>query len=188
LSTRLGAAAALFACLWPALAWGRAFFIDPPEVTAGRILFPSPLYESVAVGDYIRTRSSPQDRAYVFGSEPQVYLHAGLRAATRHIYVYPLTLFPKGMGDIERELSALRGEAPRFIVFVDIPASTLVASVEGERFRDGLRDLLQERYRLLALVPVVAGVPARLVPAALAGPAELSRESLLLFELIHSRP
>ena len=78
------------------------------------MLFPSPLYESAAAGEYIREHSSPQDRAYVFGSEPQLYLHAGLRAATRHIYVFPLTLFPRGMEEIERELSALRHRPPRF--------------------------------------------------------------------------
>ncbi|MEK9146295.1 MAG: hypothetical protein AAB339_11865, partial [Elusimicrobiota bacterium] len=63
---------------------------------------------------------------------------------------------------------------------------TLVASAPGERFREGILELLQQRYRLLFVAPVVAGSPARLVPAERAGPEELGRESLLLFELIHS--
>ena len=126
------------------------------------------------------------------------------------------------MEDIERELSELRGRPPRFIVYVDIPASTLVASAPGERFREGIRDLLQRRYRLLRVAPVAAGRPAPtpqrnsrggaapdppgparlgaadrgvtrgsaasegLGAAERAGPAEFGRESLLLFELIHS--
>ncbi|HAH06623.1 MAG TPA: hypothetical protein DCM05_08885 [Elusimicrobia bacterium] len=144
--------AALFAALWPAAVWAGPYFRDPPQTLARRLLYPNPLYEAEQAASFIRARSGPADRVYVFGSEPQIYFLSERRWATRHIFVYPLTLFPKGMRDAERELEALAAAPPRFIVFSTLPASTLVASEPGRRLQAGVEGLLRARYVHLGAV------------------------------------
>ncbi|MFA6029264.1 MAG: glycosyltransferase family 39 protein [Elusimicrobiota bacterium] len=150
LSARLPRAAlliGLLAALYPAAAWSTVYFREGPERVARRLLYPNPLYEARAAADFIRENSAETDRVYVFGSEPQLYFRARRRWATPHIFVYPLTLFPRGMGDAEAELARLREAPPRFLVYSTFPASTLVATAPGRRLEEGVRDLLARRYR-----------------------------------------
>jgi hypothetical protein len=143
--TRGWAAAALAAAL-PAAAFARLYFLDPPETVARKLLFPNPLYESLAVADFIRERSSPDEAVYVFGSEPQIYFYADRPPATRHIYVYPLTLFPRGGAAAEAEISRLAKFPPRFIVYSTFQASTLIATRAGAALARSLADLLETDY------------------------------------------
>jgi hypothetical protein len=48
--------------------------------------------EIAATGAWLRQRAEPQDRLFVWGFEPGIYLSSGLRPATRWIYDYPLTV------------------------------------------------------------------------------------------------
>ncbi|MBI4386786.1 MAG: hypothetical protein HY551_05340, partial [Elusimicrobia bacterium] len=141
-------------CLYPVAAHARAYFVESPERTARRLLYPNPLFEAKALADFIRSRSNETDRMYVFGSEPQLYWYAGLRAATEHIFVYPLTLFPRGYQEIWRELHRLETTSPRFIVYVQQGASTLIATREGEVLRSGVISLLARRYRWIGTVDI----------------------------------
>jgi len=151
-SAKLAALAALFAALYPAAAWARIYFLDPPEAVARKLLYPNPLYESSLAADFIRSRSRPKDKIYVFGSEPQIYFLARRSCATRHIFVYPLTLFPRSMEEIDRELAALRREPPAFLVYSTLPSSKLTASEAGRRLEEGIRELASSRYRCLGFV------------------------------------
>jgi 4-amino-4-deoxy-L-arabinose transferase-like glycosyltransferase len=178
---RAVAAAAL--CLYPVLIRGRAYFILPPRLEAARLLYPNPLFEAADLGEYIRERSAPEDSVYVFGSEPHVYVYAGRRAATEHIFVFPLTTFPGGEGEIAAELAKVEAASPKFVVYSTQPGSTMIASRLGERFRDGVRDLLNRRYRLAGRTdfPENPSGPPRLTPAS--GAADWDAPStLFLFE------
>ncbi|UPT73650.1 MAG: hypothetical protein M0D55_17600 [Elusimicrobiota bacterium] len=117
----------------------------------------------------------------MFGSEPQLYVYADRRAATRHDFVYPLTMFPKNPEPLEAELAALRAARPSRVVYVNQPISTLIGSPLGLAFRDAVRAWLEADYRLTGYVPVPrepAG-PA-LVPAS--RPDWSSGDRLYVFE------
>lgn len=168
--------------VYPAAAAARAFFVDPPEVLAKGLLYPNPLYESVAAADYIRTHSSAEDSIYVFGSEPQIYVYAGRRCATEHITVLPLTMYPKP-GDGAAELAKLSAAQPKFVVFATQPGSTLVASRLGEEFRRGVLDWLARDYRYAGAVSASGALPGAFVCAPPGDkPAFDSDSSLLVFD------
>ena len=183
----LAAAAVFSLALYPGAVHARAFLFDPPELAAKRLMHPNPLNEARRAAEFIRHRSRPEDRIYVFGSEPQIFVGAGRRAATRHMYVFPLTLFPRDPALIDRELADLARERPRFLVYVGVPSSTLIASSEGARLRDGVRLMARQSYDLIAEIPVLEGGGGAPGTAALAPQGALpdwSREDRLwIFEL-----
>ena len=155
---RLGRArsyAALAAlALVPAAAHADFYFQKDRGAVAKDLLYPSPLLEDEWLGAWLRARTAPADRIWVFGSEPSLYVYAGRRAATRHDFVYPLTMFPKSPEPGHTELAALRAAKPAYVVYVNQPISTLIGSRLGLKFRDDVRAWLMVDYRLEGYVPV----------------------------------
>jgi hypothetical protein len=149
---RWAALAAL--ALVPAAAGADFYFAKGREAVAKDLLYPSPLLETEALGGWLRARTAASDSIWVFGSEPALYVYSGRRAATRHDFVYPLTMFPKNAGPLEAELAALRAAKPVYVVYVNQPISTLFGSRLGLAFRDAVREWLASDYRLEGFVPV----------------------------------
>jgi 4-amino-4-deoxy-L-arabinose transferase-like glycosyltransferase len=138
----------------PAAAHADFYFGKSREAVAKDLLYPSPLLEAEWLGGWLRERTSPADSIWVFGSEPALYVYAGRRAATRHDFVYPLTMFPKSAAPLEAELAALRAAKPAYVVYVNQPISTLIGSRLGLEFRDAVREWLAADYRLEGYVAV----------------------------------
>ena len=149
---RWAAVAAL--ALLPAAAHADFYFAKGREAVAKDLLYPSPLLETEGLGAWLRERTDDSDLIWVFGSEPALYVYSGRRAATRHDFVYPLTMFPKSAAPLEAELAALRAARPAYVVYVNQPISTLIGSRLGLSFRDAVRDWLAADYRLEGYVPV----------------------------------
>ena len=142
--------------LYAPLVRAKAYFLDPPEVTARKLLYPNPLYEAREIGAYLKRATRPEDKIYVFGSESQIYVYADRRCATRHSYIYPLTLFPRGFDEGGEELKALEASPPKAVVYSAQPFSTLVGSQAGWAFREAFKDFLKRRYRWTGTVIVKA--------------------------------
>ncbi|MCR4294786.1 MAG: hypothetical protein NUW21_04580, partial [Elusimicrobia bacterium] len=143
---RWAALAAL--ALLPAAARADFYFGKSREAVAKDLLYPSPLLETEYLGAWLRERTAPSDVIWVFGSEPALYVYAGRRAATRHDFVYPLTMFPRSAQPLRAELEALRAAKPAYVVYVNQPISTLIGSRLGLEFRGAIREWLAEGYRL----------------------------------------
>ena len=78
-----------------------------------------PFPESVAIAQYLRQHTSPNDPIAVLGSEPQIFFYAGRRSATGYIYTFPL-MDPSQQAalmqaDMIREIEATR---PEYVVYV----------------------------------------------------------------------
>ncbi len=153
--------------LVPVAAQADFYFVKSRESVAKDLLYPSPLLETEWLGAWLRERTAPTDTIWVFGSEPALYVYAGRRAATRHDFVYPLTMFPKSSVPLEEELAALRAARPAYVVYANQPMSTMIGSRLGLSFRDAVREWLAADYRLEGYV-FVGRDPGeiRLVPAA----------------------
>ncbi len=152
--------------LIPAAAQADFYFAKSPESVAKDLLYPSPLLEARWLGGWLKENAPPGRPIWVFGSEPQIYWYSGLRAATRHDFVYPLTMFPKNSAPLEAELADLLVAKPSFVVYINQPVSTLIGSMLGLRFRDHIRNWLETDYRLVGFVPVGRDpAPVALMPA-----------------------
>lgn len=165
LGRRLGPRPALGGCaalLLAALAqpvWGHAVVFTNWDHAAvmGWSFGPEPFRESTWIAEQIRARTRPEDRMIVFGSEPQLYLLSGRRAATRFVTMYQLMPGGPGVeGRHEELLRDLRTKAPRIVVYVNSPGSW---GAWPEPLIEKARSEVRARYRLVAAVDIVS--PAR---------------------------
>ncbi len=102
-----------------ALTAQRKFLFHP--LHAHRQMHPDESFiEAVAVGQYVRDHTTPQDRVAVLASEPEIYFYSGRHSATGFIYMDPLTeqqQFALGMQkDLIREVTQAQ---PKIIVYSD---------------------------------------------------------------------
>ena len=87
----LAAAMLLVAAAAFGIWWQRDFFfLWTPTRACQETYSMNPFVESCVIADYLRDHTTPDQRVAVVGSEPQVYFYAKRRAATGHIYAYPL--------------------------------------------------------------------------------------------------
>ncbi len=144
-------------CLYPVLIQSRAYFAQSPLELSKTLLYPNPLFESKLIAAEIRRQTNPSQKIYVFGSEPEIYIYSGRKAATPYITSYPLTLFPKDKSQISGELSRLKKSPPELIVYSDIAGSQVIGSDLGVYFRDQIQKFLKTRYSPVGKVPVLPG-------------------------------
>jgi hypothetical protein len=110
-------------------------------------------------GQYIREHSSPDDRIFVWGQSPSIYLDARRRPASRYITTFPLTgyifgppmadvdthdrIVPGAWSNLEQDLNA---HPPAFIVDTEMDGRARYPLA----LFPALARLVAERYRLVA--------------------------------------
>ena len=110
-------------------------------------------------GQYIRQHSSPDDRIFVWGQSPSIYLDARRRPASRYITTFPLTgyIFGPPMAGIDTRDRIVPGAWSNFEQDLHAhPPAFIVDTEVDERARYPLAQfpvlarLVAERYRLVA--------------------------------------
>jgi hypothetical protein len=96
--------------------WSHRFFLSPNEA-----LYES--YEAIEfeaapmIANIIKENSSPQDKIFIDGSEPEILYYAGRKSATRFVIKYPLVLVPYYSEEYQDEtVSDLKKNPPEIIV------------------------------------------------------------------------
>jgi hypothetical protein len=76
--------------------------------------------ETVRVADYLKAHAAPVARVAVLGSEPEIYFYARRRAATGHLYMYPLMEeHPYALKLQEQVIGEIERARPEYVVYVD---------------------------------------------------------------------
>jgi hypothetical protein len=121
----------------------------------------NPFVESKEVGKRVAALTSPEDRVFIAGSEPQILYYAKRRSPTRFVVMYPAMIPTPVAGDYQREIvDALQQSAPKVIVLSTTSSSWLAEPTSPAILRPYLASLRQSgRY------PIVGGY----VPAATGG-------------------
>jgi 4-amino-4-deoxy-L-arabinose transferase-like glycosyltransferase len=126
------------------------------------VLHPFP--ESVEVARYVAERSGPDDPIFVFGSEPQIYYYARRKCSSRYIYAnawrYPSPTIRERQ---EAVLAEVRAHPPRFLIYVNIDLSLPSFAGQPDIVFRGLRPLIEESYRVVAVVAYSRETPMPLL-------------------------
>jgi len=133
---------------WGLLMDGDTFFFDSPEVVSIRAYGSNPFVESPQIAELIASRTSPDERVGLLGSEPQILFHAHRRSATPYIYMYPLTEVHPQTEALQQDLiGRLTEAAPRYVVFVGEPMSWLFRPETPDGLSQWILNELPMRYR-----------------------------------------
>jgi hypothetical protein len=90
--------------------------------------------ETARVGDYLKEHTPPDARVAVLGSEPEIYFHSHRRAATGHIYAYPLMEeSPYALKLQEEMIAEIERTRPAYVVYVDDQFSWLQRPNSAQR-------------------------------------------------------
>ncbi len=105
----------------------RRFFFEASPVEACRMVYPeSPFPESIAIADYIREHTEPDDSIAVLGSEPQIYFYSKRHSATGYIYTYGLMEPQKYAHQMQEEMiREVKHAHPKYLISVVIDDSWL---------------------------------------------------------------
>jgi hypothetical protein len=132
--------------------WPWYFWPSDPIHKVDRLYGNCPFGESLAVADYIRRESEPDETVYVFGSEPQIPYYASRKSASRYIFVYPLmTPFADTADRQKGVLGELKQARPRFIVVAHQNSSFFEHESAPPHLRAGIAEMLKLDYRLVAI-------------------------------------
>ena len=139
-------AATLLLILWPI----REQFLSSPvrlnEWVYGDV---NPFIDSPEVARHVSALSSPRDRIFVAGSEPQIYYYAQRRSASRFVITYPLNFSTAKREDYQKEAAGDLAENPPEIIVVSHHANTSLWEPGSPGFFiESLNRLLSEQYRL----------------------------------------
>jgi hypothetical protein len=123
---------------------GAYYFGGVSDVTTSRQIYVgNPFPESIAIGEYLKSHTAPEDRIAILGSETQIFFYAQRRSASRFVNTYFLTADHPRNREMQREMIRdIERARPKYLVFVGIPTSW--------SFRpNSPRDILQwtDKYR-----------------------------------------
>ena len=129
-----------------------------------RIYGSNPFPEAPALGAWLAAHAAPDDRVFIYGSEPQLLFYADRRSASRYPFVYPLTMPLPAAASRQREaLGEFDAEPPRFVVGVFVRTSTLEQPGTPPALKSGLRERLERDYHVAAVLPFAPDRSARIL-------------------------
>jgi len=147
--------------------WSGSWYYGPGSPTAKcrKLYGANPFPEAVDTARLIAQLTTPQDRVFVFGSEPEILYYAGRQSATRYIYVYPLFLPSSDAAARQQEmLLEARAAHPKIIVTVFSRTSFLASIRSPLAIFSQVKELLQG-YQLAAVVLSNPRNPTQLIIA-----------------------
>jgi hypothetical protein len=132
-------------------------FLLPPNEVSRSTYKENPFPESVAVANYIREHSLPNDKIAVLGSEPQIYFYSDRLSVTSHIYMYNLTENGALAKRFRHELiTDIESQQPLYIVKISYSASWF-SNLEAmqKQYLEAWSDAyLNKYYRCVGLVNI----------------------------------
>jgi hypothetical protein len=161
-------------CLaWPL--WSEAdYFFGRPLAEANRMVNgTNPFPESVKIGEYIRTQSTPADTIAVLGSEPQIYFYSKRRSATGYIYTYGLMEPQPYAHQMQQEMIRdIETARPKFLVLVVVNRSWLAGRDSDQTIFRWVDSFCDANYEEVGLINIsdrgtdyyFSGRPANVTP------------------------
>jgi 4-amino-4-deoxy-L-arabinose transferase-like glycosyltransferase len=153
----LALGASVFAAVVASYAWTEReylFTMTPREVSRS-IYAAQPFVEAPEIARYIRERTAESDRIAVLGSEPEIFFYAGRLSATGYVYTYPLVEIQPFAARMQEEMiRQLRSADPKYLVFVEIDESWLVAPGSDSRIVDWGNRYAHECFDLVGIADI----------------------------------
>ena len=115
--------------------------------------------ETAHVAEYLKAHTTKDDRIAVLGSEPEIYFLSRRRAATGHIYTYPLMEeHPYALKMQEQMITEIERTRPAYVVYVDDELSWLARPDSPQRIFEWWKAYWTAQMDLVLTVEVQEGL------------------------------
>jgi len=119
----------------------------------------NPFPEAIDVAAHVRGLTRPGDRIAILGSEPEIYVYSGRRAATGHIYMYGLMQNQPYSLAMQEELeSEIEAAAPSVIVLVNVSMSWIRRPNSVGHVFSWAESYLAKHYEQIGAVEMTGGL------------------------------
>jgi 4-amino-4-deoxy-L-arabinose transferase-like glycosyltransferase len=129
------------------------------DVTVSRWLYDgNPFTESIAIGEYLKRHTTPEDRIAILGSETQILFYAQRRSPSRFVNAYFLTaVHPRARGMQHEMIRDIERAGPKYIVFARFPQSWLMLPQSHSDILDWFGKYGREHYELEGILLMSEG-------------------------------
>ncbi|MFN2542060.1 MAG: ArnT family glycosyltransferase [Chthoniobacterales bacterium] len=160
------------------------FFFRLSPAAASRAAYGlNPFPEGIRVAEFLRQRSTPDDKIAVIGSEPEIYFYAHRHSATGYIYTYALMEPQPYAAQMQREMiREIEAARPKYFVLIGFGYSWMKRVDSDATIFDWFNRYADANLRGIGLVNVIS--PDRTdyhLPYA-GEPVQLSPNYILIFE------
>ena len=133
---------------------GGFYFAKVSDAAEARIIYPGNLFaESVEIGEYLKSRTTPQDRIAILGSETQIFFYSQRRSASRFVNTYFLTADHPRNREMQREMIRdIERARPKYLLFAELPTSWLIRPNSPRDILEWIGTYPQGRYALEGIV------------------------------------
>jgi hypothetical protein len=126
-----------------------------PEQACRHVYQENPFIEAIAVADYIRARTNPDDHIAIIGSEPEMYFYCRRPSATGFIYMYSLVeRQPYARQFQQQMIKEVEAARPKYVVFVNLKASWLPPPNADMTVANWFMDYESRHLKLVGIVEV----------------------------------
>ena len=115
----------------------------------------NPFPEAPAIAQYIRERTSPDERVAVLGSEPEIYFYADRQSATGYIYTYPLMEAQPDALQMQREMMReIQTARPAYLVLASMTTSWVNGALSAQPILSWSRAYSTQCYDLVGVADI----------------------------------
>ena len=127
-----------------------------PDTMSREVYGMNPFPEAMVIAKHIERDTRPDDRIAVLGSEPEIDFYAHRRSATGYIYMYGLMEEQPYARRMQQEaIREIEAQAPRYIVFVNVPQSWFGRPESDTSILVWSRTYLTEHYAVAGVADIV---------------------------------
>ena len=132
------------------------FFEMTPHQVSRASYGPNPFLETVEIANYIKERTTPEDRIAVIGSEPEIFFYSRRHTATGYIYTYSLTSGKYALEMQKEMIREIEAARPRYLVFVNIESSWLLGPNSERLILEWAPRYVQKYYERVGVVDILS--------------------------------
>ncbi|HAX61743.1 MAG TPA: hypothetical protein DCX95_04170 [Elusimicrobia bacterium] len=113
----------------------------------------NPFIEAVTAANFLKKETTPKDKIFIVGSEPQILFYANRRSVSKYIFFYPLTgNFSDTLLKQKEVILEINKELPKFIVYVNYVLSLGADYSTPKYIFEKIGELLIQRYEIVGIV------------------------------------
>jgi hypothetical protein len=143
----------------------------------------NPFPEAIRVAEFLRQRSSPDDKIAVIGSEPEIYFYTRRHSATGYIYTYGLMEPQPYAAQMQREMiREIEAARPKYFVLIGFGYSWMKRIDSDTTIFDWFNRYADANLRGIGLVNVISPDHTDYHLPYAGEPVQLSPNYILVFE------